>query len=457
MTLITLRKVSFKTPPTMKKPGMFLYLIILNLYASAQTNCNWQTLDQDGFEFTTPIPDLLPGVANHSSPMPSGFANGYVTYAGNYAMYLNFIDCNGGLGTCAGAKVYERTYPVCQGMPVRIRAWMTTMFNGAGYLQSNLKLVIRDANGVMLDSVPALSIPFRTTGGWIEYISGAVTANTPTILFQMFTNVDGGQGNDLTVDELRLQGCTRTGSAQAATICSNVLATDLYSYLPANSVTNGTWSGPTVLTGGHLGIFTTGTNATGTYLYTSTPYGTGTGCPARTDSVIAISGTPPIVNLPADTTLCLNQTLTVNAGGSSNTYLWSNGATTSGITASTGGGTPSTITYSVTVTNQSGCSTRDSVVIAFINCTGLGENVTDPQFTIYPNPARKQISISTKPFSSSRSYQFILNDHLGRLVYQSSIDASNVVLELPDLSPGLYLASLRSDHSQLSSRLILIE
>lgn len=426
-----------KQGPSMKYTFLFLFFTFLTTIGHSQSNCNWQTLEQDGFEYTTAIPDLQPGVCVHSNPMPTGFASGYVAYAGTYAMYMNFINCNGGLGTCAGAKVYERTYTVCPGMPVRIRAWMTTMFNGAGYLQSNMKLVIRDANGNMLDSVPSLLIPFRTTGGWIEYISGAVTSTTPTIIFQMFTNVDGGPGNDLTVDEMRLQGCIRTGSQQAFPICSNGSTYDLYNALPSNSVNNGTWIGPSSLSGGHLGTFTVGSNTTGTYTYSSTPYSSNAGCPSRTDTVLALLSAAPSLSLPDDTTLCLNQSLPLSAGGGGFTYLWSTGSTFSGITASNPGTTPASVTYSVTVTNQSGCSARDSVTIDFVSCSGIGDLSSEMAFRIFPNPAHGSVEISVDE-QWTGTIELHVVDATGRTVLRCELHHGINSLPLNSLDAGHY-------------------
>jgi len=441
---------------SMKKSILLLFFTVFTAKAYPQTGCNWQTLQQDGFEYTTPIPDLLPGIAVHSSPMATGFANGYVAYAGTYAMYLNFIDCNGGIGTCAGAQAYERTYTVCPGMPVRIRAWMTTMFSGAGYQQSDLKLVIRDANGVMLDSVPSLLIPFRTSGGWIEYISGTVTSTTPTIIFQMFTNVDGGQGNDLTVDEVRLQGCIRTGSQQVVPICSNGTSYDLYNFLPSNSVNNGSWSGPSVLAGGYLGTFQVGSNATGNYTYLSTPYSSNAGCPSRTDTVFALPSTAPAINLPNDTALCLGQSLPLSAGGGAFTYLWNTGSTFSGITASNPGTTPATVTYSVTVTNQAGCSSRDSITIDFINCSGIGESPTSAVFSVYPNPADDRINIRLGPGMDNRQITFSLIDPVGRVIIQKELQSADHSVDVSEIPEGLYLIRLYDGTIDLGSRLLRV-
>ncbi len=63
------------------------------------------------------------------------------------------------------------------------------------------------------------------------------------------------------------------------------------------------------------------------------------------------------VNIGNDTTICFGQAITLNSGVAGQTYLWNTGATTQSITVSTAG------TYSVTVTNISGCSSSDQIVL----------------------------------------------------------------------------------------------
>jgi hypothetical protein len=425
----------------LKKSIHFLLIALIAHGLQVKAQCTFQTLQNDGFEYTTPIPDLFPGVAVHSTPMQTGFASGYVAYSGSYAMYLNFVNCNGGLGTCAGAKVYERTYSVCPGMPVRVRAWMTTMFSGANYLQCDMKLVIRDGNGNLLDSVPSLVCPFRTSGGWIEYISDTVISNTGNILFSMYTNVDGGIGNDLTVDNMRLEGCIRTGSTQATAICPNVNSIDLYTKLPGNSVNNGTWSGPSSLTGGYLGTYTAGVNTPGNYYYSSTPYSTNSGCPQRQDTVIALNSTAPNLTLNAnDTSICTWQTLTLSASApGASSYLWSNGSTTASIIASTTGATPNSTTYIVTATNSAGCASTDSVTVTFILCSGLQDPSESTVFSLYPNPAKESLTIKLEQLPLGNT-AFRLDDVQGRSVLLVELNQATQTISLPELSSGLYQA-----------------
>lgn len=80
------------------------------------------------------------------------------------------------------------------------------------------------------------------------------------------------------------------------------------------------------------------------------------GC-SLTDTIQVGLGTFPIVTLGPDTAFCQGSSINLYAGIAGNTYQWSNGATTPSITVNIVG------TYSVIVTNTTGCVSRDTVVI----------------------------------------------------------------------------------------------
>lgn len=65
----------------------------------------------------------------------------------------------------------------------------------------------------------------------------------------------------------------------------------------------------------------------------------------------------PIVNLGNDLTICDGTPTLIDAGNPGSTYLWSTGASTQTISVSAAG------TYSVMVTNSSGCSNFDTIVV----------------------------------------------------------------------------------------------
>lgn len=92
-------------------------------------------------------------------------------------------------------------------------------------------------------------------------------------------------------------------------------------------------------------------SAPGTYSVTVT---SNAGC-TGSDAVLVSVSPNPSVNLGPDTTICSGNSVTLDAGGGFASYLWSTGATTSAISASTSG------SYSVTVTNGAGCFSSDTI------------------------------------------------------------------------------------------------
>ena len=82
---------------------------------------------------------------------------------------------------------------------------------------------------------------------------------------------------------------------------------------------------------------------------------TPTGCTLF--DTVSISNLPAVVvALGPDQEVCPGSTTTLDAGNAGATYLWSTGATTQTITAASG-------TYFVTVTNATGCSSTDTILV----------------------------------------------------------------------------------------------
>jgi uncharacterized repeat protein (TIGR01451 family) len=76
----------------------------------------------------------------------------------------------------------------------------------------------------------------------------------------------------------------------------------------------------------------------------------------KSDTIQVTINSLPTVNLGADIVQC-GGSATLNAGNTGSSYLWSNGATAQSLTVTTSG------TYSVKVTNTSGCSKADTISV----------------------------------------------------------------------------------------------
>ncbi len=103
--------------------------------------------------------------------------------------------------------------------------------------------------------------------------------------------------------------------------------------------------------------FTIAPLSIGTINTNLSPAFSGVGCTSPRVAVQVSVNTAPVVNLGANQTLCIGDSITLDASNFGGTYLWSTGATSQTIMVKAGG------TYSVVVTNTNGCSGSDFIVI----------------------------------------------------------------------------------------------
>ncbi len=420
-----------------------IYLAIFAIFSirNVHAQCNWQTVLTDSYEYQTPCPDLIPGTTVHVVPQS------WAVHSGTYSLYMNFINCNGGTGACPGDTIYKRHLSVCKNMPYRFSTYLATSFGG---IQCNVKIVITDGNGTVLNMQPAINADYFPV--WTLYNSGTVTSTTSDMYFILITNVGGAQGgNDLSMDDFMLEQCypTSTASSTTGNICSNLTQQNLFDFLIPGSDTTGTWSGPAPLTGGYLGTFSVATSPSGSYIYSSPYYGTVAGCPLTTDTVITSIIPGPSPYLGNDTTICSNQSIMLNAAGGV-TYLWNTGEITSSIIASTTVLSGDTIDYSVVVTTQNGCSGSDSIQIIFMNCTSVDELGYSENIGLYPNPAKDYLSLGSKNIPVE---QVDIIDQSGRIV-KSIENITNGRIYVGDLAKAVYIILVYSEENIWSNKFI---
>lgn len=410
---------------------LFVLFILTSSISFAQ--CTWQPLVSDGFEYQTVCPDIIPGTTYHVIPQT------YAVHSGTYALYMNFINCNGGTGVCAGDTFYIRTLDVCPNMPIRITSWFTTVFNSP---QSDIHVVITDGSGVVLNN--QLSVVTPLAPNWVLYNSGSITPTTGTITMTLITNIDGGNGNDLGMDDFLMERCfpTQTSTSTPGKICSNSMGADLFTFIPGNPDTTGAWTGPSTLAGGFAGTYSTQVNQPGFYVYSTTPYGTGTGCPAITDSINVAIVPAPAPQLGNDTVLCLNQTLLLTPGTSpAYSYIWNNGATTSTLTASTLSTGNDTVLYTVHVTDFNGCENSDSILIVFEVCNSIEESPSSHSAVINVSASTGVFHVKI-PSWKTLPCLFSLSDAAGKIIISKPINEMEMTFYLPQPISGVYFYSL---------------
>jgi len=418
-------------------PIKILFLLVVTLIGAKTSSlgqCNWQTEVSDGFEYTTICPYIIPGTTVHNTPQQ------FAVYNGSYSLYLNFINCTGGTGTCAGDKVFERKFVVCPFQRYRASTWLTTSFSGN---QCNMHIKVTDNNGNVLNDQLQVAAPYAPS--WIQYQSGDLIPQSDTLIFTMYTNVGGGNGNDLSMDDFLFEKCLQPYTGTASTsICTNATPVNLFGQLTYSNDTTGTWSGSSLLSGGYQGTFDPAVNTTGAYIYNSYPFGLG--CPVGNDTVNTTLATAPVANLGPDTTICTTQSIVLNPNsGNGNTYLWNNGVTGPTLLAFNTSGLADTVTYSVVVTAQNGCATSDSVNVIFVVCSSLTNIAAAGHFSFYPNPASSFIRITVE----AESAECIIYDMSGKIGQQTMLTHGEQQVDISSLATGNYSILIKTSRGEV--------
>jgi hypothetical protein len=107
----------------------------------------------------------------------------------------------------------------------------------------------------------------------------------------------------------------------------------------------------------------------------------------------------PVIKLgPADTSVCIYDTVKLDAGNPGSTYKWSNGSTKRTLTIATTGIGSDVQTYSVEVTNENGCKNEAiiNITFSFDDCVGINELQEGRDFFLYPNPADQLCRLTMK-------------------------------------------------------------
>ncbi len=175
---------------------------------------------------------------------------------------------------------------------------------------------------------------------------------------------------------------------------------------------------------------------------------------------ITVNPLPQIRLGPADTAVCIYDSVTIDAGNPGSTYQWSNGATTRKITfMATGIGYEVQI-YKVIVTNQNHCKDSASISVTFdmAYCTGMMPQPTREYFTIIPNPSTGTFLIRLN--SDSDRLDICIYNLLGEKVFNDRMNGvrgnnKEKAIDVSFLSKGIYIIQVTGDHFSTSAKIII--
>lgn len=180
--------------------------------------------------------------------------------------------------------------------------------------------------------------------------------------------------------------------------------------------------------------------------YTVSGTNTLTGCYNLQTASVTVKSLP-VISLQGNTVICLGESVTLTAGGAAY-FNWNNTGTTGSPNYTV---TPlSTGLHSVTGTGSNGCSATRTISISVNICTGLQDmDSGNEDITLSPNPASGFVTIGTAHPSAIR-----ICNLLGEVVLETSVSASESVLDLHSFPNGLYLVKIAYGNKETVIRLI---
>lgn len=150
-----------------------------------------------------------------------------------------------------------------------------------------------------------------------------------------------------------------------------------------------------------------------------------------------------------DSVICLGETTTLTANGSSN-YQWLNAPfpSSSSFTISPTANT----TYTVRTVDGNGCRYDASFTQTVNSCQGISEHQNNyPEFTIYPNPSENKFTVTTNQMEATG---LLIYDGLGKLVYSGELKQGATEINA-HLIPGVYFVRLNNTQSPVVKKLVI--
>ena len=169
----------------------------------------------------------------------------------------------------------------------------------------------------------------------------------------------------------------------------------------------------------------------------------------------------PLINLgPPDTTICIYDSIRLNAANPGCDYLWSNGATSGFIQVKGAGIVPEIQSYLVKVTNNSGCSSISSisVIYSYAACTGINIPGENNPVKIYPNPSTGIFTFVKTGLSHDIhvSITSIFGTLIKTLFLKKSESGNNTeTIDLSGYPKGMYLIEYRNDSQLWTDKLVI--
>jgi PKD repeat protein len=124
---------------------------------------------------------------------------------------------------------------------------------------------------------------------------------------------------------------------------------------------------------------------------------------------------------------------------------WSNGSTGNTITGL------AAATYTVTITDHNGCESTATATVS--NSVGIISVNSDLSFTIYPNPAKSEVTIDAGTLDKETT--LVLEDILGQTLMSKEVTTTPVNIDLNNYANGVYFVELRQGNKRSVKKLVI--
>jgi hypothetical protein len=145
---------------------------------------------------------------------------------------------------------------------------------------------------------------------------------------------------------------------------------------------------------------------------------TSTTCAAGAEYNVVINS--PVVTLGNDTTICITHLLNISANGTYAGYNWSTGSTNSSILINAQTQGVNSTEYSLTVTDENGCTGDASIMVTVDACAGINDQNSQVGINIFPNPNKGEFTLDITNAAMGKANISIVNS-AGEVVFRSSM------------------------------------
>lgn len=400
-------------PIVLKNEGVFhlyaTYLLSHQGLATSADGINWSTTMDNTVEFRDSL-------GNHLTEGSAGTGDigGVVTYANKIRLYSNYgvpsvnlayYDCDTtDLITSPGDSI-------CSGKSYPLGASF-----GSGSYSWSPSTGLSSTTGASVVASPTITTTYSVTSGSDTKTIEVYVNNNPTI--------------------------TVSGSSYA---CGGSFTT-----LTAGGANSYNWAPSTGLNGVTSSVVNANPSTTTTYSITGAD---NNGCTST--STFTVSPVPnPTVSVSAMDTICSGTTLTLSAGGATS-YSWSAPVTLTSYTASITNCSPtSTTSFTVTGSDNNGCTHRVTKTVTVLNCSGINSYPYMDNLIIYPNPGKNIVTLEINNNDTKIRLIEIYNS-IGERVYTESTINKKLVLDVSKFPSGIYILNISTEaHKQIKKIII---